>query len=133
MHPSRFCDIKLYFSVIITVFEAPSQLTLQPIPSATARAGTRVLSESTIGGVSSVISVPPTFIVLLPTVRLTVFPFFVPLAVWVFSSQLTVAPSFSKILRMGTRVLSLYITGFWSNVTLLPETVTVIFSSEPFI
>ena len=104
----------VFLDVIITVFVLSSQDTLHPSASDINLTGTNVLELMIEGATSRVDETPLIFASVLPIVSTTDVLPFVPVTVFVASSQLISAPNASKIPLIGTRVLPFSITGIAS-------------------
>ncbi len=99
-----------------TVRVASTHSTCAPRRSATKRSGTIVRPSTACGATSSLTDGPLTQAVVLPNSKIMACRPLYPATVFVASSQVTLAPSDSKMARKGTRVRPLRIIGATSVV-----------------
>ena len=84
--------------------------------SATARSGTSVLASTITGATSRYFGLPFTNMVLEFTTRFTVVPSFSAFTLFVCTSQVTMLPKASNIVRTGTMVLPSMMMGETSKL-----------------
>ncbi len=93
-------------ALTMTCLRAPSQCTCAPSDSPTKRSGTIVRPPTIRAGTSSFAADAPIVAVVEPIARITLVLPLTPVTVRVLAFQLTVAPSASKIARIGTSARS---------------------------